>query len=130
MADADKTLHRVSIGCQPDCTVVVDNKVMPFPESANATVYLEPGPHAVVATWSNNRHRNSDVNAVPGGNSKLVFNAASADKAADAPSGSQNPSTGGTETGRPIEARTTTKRAGFRPWFFILERLQRRWSVA
>ena len=99
LADADKTLHRVSIGCQPDCTVVVDNKVMPFPESASATVYLEPGAHAVVATWSNNRHRNSDVNAVPGGNSKLVFNAASPDKGAgtDTPSGSHDPGTGNAE---------------------------------
>src|SRR5688572_4398069 len=46
LTEADKTLHKVSIGCQPDCTVVVDNKVMPFPESASATVYLEPGAHA------------------------------------------------------------------------------------
>jgi hypothetical protein len=96
LGEADKTLHKVSIGCQPDCTVVVDNKVMPFPESASATVYLDPGPHTVVAGWSNNRHRNSDVNAVPGGNSKLAFNAASADKApsADTPSGSHDPTPG------------------------------------
>jgi hypothetical protein len=99
LTEADKTLHKVSIGCQPDCTVVVDNKVMPFPESASATVYLEPGAHAVVATWTNNRHRNSDVNAVPGGNSKLVFNAASSDKSSgtDTPSGSHDPGTGNAE---------------------------------
>jgi hypothetical protein len=99
LADADKTLHKVSIGCQPDCTVVVDNKVMPFPESANATVYLDPGPHAIVATWSNNRHRNADVAAVAGGNSKLVFNAASPDKSAspDTPSGSHDTNASGTE---------------------------------
>ena len=69
---------------------------MPFPESASSTVYLDPGPHTVVASWSNNRHRNSDVNAIPGGNSKLVFNAAAADKpaSADTPLGSQNPANG------------------------------------
>jgi hypothetical protein len=83
LTEADKTLHRVSISCQPDCTVVVDNKVMPFPESANVTVYLDPGSHAIVAGWPNNRHRNADVSAVPGGTTKLVFNAASADKSAD-----------------------------------------------
>jgi hypothetical protein len=99
LADADKTLHKVSIQCQPDCTVVVDNKVMPFPESASATVYLDPGAHAIVATWSNNRHRNADVAAVAGGNSKLVFNAASPDKNAspDTPSGSHDPNASGTE---------------------------------
>jgi hypothetical protein len=95
LTDADKTLHRVAISCQPDCNVIVDNKVMPFPESPSVTVYLEPGPHAIVAGWSNNRHRNSDVNAVPGGTSKLVFNAASSDKTpTDAPPGAHDPANG------------------------------------
>jgi len=99
LTEADKTLHRVAINCQPDCNVVVDNKVMPFPESPSSTVYLEPGPHAVVAAWSNNRHRNSDVAAVPGGTSKLVFSAASADKPpGDTPSGSHDPAVGTGET--------------------------------
>jgi hypothetical protein len=80
LAEADKTLHKAAISCQPDCTVVVDNKVMPFPEGANAVVYLDPGPHAVAVGWPNNRHRNSDIVAVPGGTSKLVFNSASSDK--------------------------------------------------
>jgi hypothetical protein len=95
LADADKTLHRVAISCQPDCSVIVDNKVMPFPESASVTVYLEPGPHAIVAGWPNNRHRNADVNAVPAGTSKLVFNAA--DKPTDTPSGQHDPASGTAE---------------------------------
>jgi hypothetical protein len=95
LAEADKTLHRTVINCQPDCNVVVDNKVMPFPESATSIVYLEPGPHAVVAGWSNNRHRNADIAAVPGGTSKLVFNAASAEKSpSDPPNGSSDPANG------------------------------------
>src|SRR5689334_21944357 len=97
LTEADKTLHRAAISCQPDCTVIVDNKVMPFPESASSTVYLDPGPHSIVAGWPNNRHRNSDVNAVPGGNSKLVFNAASADKTPDTTAGPHENGTTGTE---------------------------------
>jgi hypothetical protein len=86
LTEADKSLHKVAINCTPDCSVVVDNKVMPFPESANTIVYLDPGPHAVVAGWTNNRHRNSDINAIPGGTSKLAFNASNADKqVGDAP---------------------------------------------
>jgi hypothetical protein len=121
LVEADKTLHRVNIGCQPDCTVVVDNKVMPFPESAGATVYLEPGPHAVVATWSNNRHRNADVNAVPGGNSKLVFNAASSDKNAstDTPSGSHDPAAATTEP-QADRGADDDKKAGLPPLVFFI----------
>ena len=98
LADADKTLHRVAISCQPDCNVIVDNKVMPFPESASSTVYLDPGPHAIVAGWSNNRHRNAEVTAVAAGTTKLVFNASSADKPPENTSGSHDPANG---TGEP-----------------------------
>jgi hypothetical protein len=117
--EADKTLHRVAIVCQPDCTVVVDNKVMPFPESASVTVYLDPGLHAIVAGWPNNRHRNADVNAVPGGTSKLVFNAASADKPTDPSPGSHDPGTGNGEpqVDRPAEG---DKKGGLSPAVFFI----------
>jgi hypothetical protein len=119
LTEADKTLHRVAISCQPDCNVVVDNKVMPFPESANSTVYLEPGPHAVVAGWSSNRHRNSDINAVPGGNSKLVFNAASADKPpGETPSG-HDPATGNAEP-QVDHGPETEKKGGLPPMVFYI----------
>jgi hypothetical protein len=119
LTEADKTLHRVAITCQPDCTVVVDNKVMPFPESASSTVYLEPGPHAIAAGWPNNRHRNSDVNAVPGGTTKLVFNAASADKTpGDTPSGSQPPGPGGEP--QADHGPETEKKGGLPPMVFYI----------
>jgi hypothetical protein len=120
LTEADKTLHRVAIGCQPDCSVIVDNKVMPFPESANSTVYLDPGPHVVVAGWPNNRHRNSDVNAVPAGTSKLVFNAASADKpSTDAPNGSHDPAIGTTEP-TVDHGPETEKKSGLPPAVFYI----------
>ena len=34
---------------------------MPFGETAAATLYLEPGSHAVMAGWSANRTRAADV---------------------------------------------------------------------
>ncbi|MET0593415.1 MAG: hypothetical protein ABW133_11990, partial [Polyangiaceae bacterium] len=117
LTEADKTLHRVTLSCQPDCNVIVDNKVMPFPESASATVYLDPGPHAIVAGWSNNRHRNSDVSAVAGGNSKLVFNAATSDKPAEpAGNGHDNANPGDTPADRPAD----DKKGGLPPVVFII----------
>lgn len=119
LTEADKTLHRVSISCQPDCTVVVDNKVMPFPETASATVYLDPGSHAIVAGWPNNRHRNSDVSAVPGGTTKLVFNAASADKPAEPASNSHDSGSG---NGEPQADRSGEgdKKGGLSPTVFFI----------
>jgi len=75
LAESEKSLHKLSVTCSPDCALIVDNKVMPFPESANATLYLDPGPHVVAAGWSNNRHKNADVNAIAGGANKLSFTA-------------------------------------------------------
>ncbi len=75
LAESEKSLHRVGVACSPECTLVVDNRVMPFPESATAQVYVDPGPHVVIAGWSNNRHKNADVTAVAGGASRLSFTA-------------------------------------------------------
>src|SRR6476469_8115305 len=41
LAESERLLYRVSVGCSPDCTIIVDNKVMPFPEGPNAIVYLD-----------------------------------------------------------------------------------------
>jgi len=75
LAESEKSLHRVAVACSPECSLVVDNRVMPFPESATAQVYVDPGPHVVVAGWSNNRHKNADVSAVAGATSKVSFSA-------------------------------------------------------
>ncbi|HKQ69020.1 MAG TPA: hypothetical protein VJT73_06765, partial [Polyangiaceae bacterium] len=80
LAESERGLHKVSIGCSPECTLIVDNKVMPFGETSNAVVYVEPGAHAVVAGWSNNRHKNADVAAVAAGTSKIAFTAPAIEK--------------------------------------------------
>jgi hypothetical protein len=75
LGESERSLHKVGIACSPECTVVVDSRVMPFPESATAQVYVDPGPHVVIAGWSNNRHKNADSAAVAGGSSRLSFTA-------------------------------------------------------
>lgn len=73
LSESDRVLYRVAVSCTPECGLVVDNKVMPFPETASAVIYLDAGTHVVAATWANNRHRNADITAVAGSSTKLSF---------------------------------------------------------
>src|SRR4051794_39276454 len=43
IAEGDKALYKLAVACSPECTLVVDNKVVPFPESTTAVIYLDPG---------------------------------------------------------------------------------------
>ena len=60
-------------GRTPECSLIVDSKVMPFGETAAATLYLEPGSHSVTAGWSANRTKAADVTAVAAGSTRLDF---------------------------------------------------------
>ena len=82
LSESERLLYRVAVTCSPDCSLIVDSKVMPFPESANAVIYLDPGSHALIAGWSNNRHKTADVNAIAGGGNKLSFVAPALEKTA------------------------------------------------
>ena len=73
VSSVEKSLTRVEVSCSPDCSVIVDNKVMPFPDSATPVVYVAPGPHTVIAGWSDNRHLAQDINAVAGAVTPLRF---------------------------------------------------------
>ena len=99
LSESERLLYRVAVSCSPDCTVIVDNKVMPFPESANSVVFLDPGLHALIAGWSNNRHKNADVTAIAGGANRLSFVAPPLEKPAAPPVDPASPPTG-TDPGR------------------------------
>jgi hypothetical protein len=122
LSESERLLYRVATVCSPDCTVIVDNKVMPFPESANAVVYLDPGPHTVVAGWSNNRNKKIDVSAVAGSGTKLSFVAPALEKSA----GPQDPASPPRDidaTLPPLEADTNqekTKKSGLPPVVFFV----------
>jgi len=81
LTESERQLHRLNVACSPECSLVVDSKVMPFPDSTSAVIYLDPGAHAVSASWSGNRHKSSDVTAVAGTSTKISFAAPSLDKA-------------------------------------------------
>jgi len=75
LASVEKSLNKVSIACTPECSVIVDNKVMPFAESSASVFYVEAGPHTVVAGWPDNRHQSQQVTGAPGGSTNLAFEA-------------------------------------------------------
>jgi hypothetical protein len=75
LSESERLLYRLAVTCAPECAIVVDNKLMPFPETSNAVIYLDAGAHVVAATWPNNRHKNADVAAIAGSGAKLSFTA-------------------------------------------------------
>jgi hypothetical protein len=121
LSESERLLYRIAVACSPDCSLIVDNKVMPFPESASAVIYVDPGQHTVIAGWSNNRHKNADVNAIAGGGNKLSFVAPPIEKSpppADSPS---VPREGDppAQAGEGAEASDKTKKSGLPPVVFF-----------
>ncbi len=71
LPEADRSLHRLVVKCAPECTVVLDGKLVPVAVSAIVTVYLDLGAHSAVAGWSGDRHVTQSVAAKAGGVTEL-----------------------------------------------------------
>jgi hypothetical protein len=67
------TCGRVSVECQPDCDLVVDEKLIHGRATGYWTLYLDPGPHAVVANWSQDRVGIEQIIVTAGTVSALKF---------------------------------------------------------
>lgn len=122
LSESERLLYRVAVACSPDCTLIVDNKVMPFPESANAVVYLDPGPHAIIAGWSNNRHKNAEVTAIAGAGARLSFAAPPIEKPA-APAADPAPAPSGdpaVPAGEGDSGQDKPKKSGLPPMVFYV----------
>jgi hypothetical protein len=117
ISESERSLYKLTVNCQPDCSVIVDNKVLPFGETASGIVYLDPGQHQLQAGWSYNRHKNADVNAVAAQAGKLTFEAPPVEKMRSDPGESATPSTGsGTEGDQGVEKE---KKGGLPPAVFF-----------
>lgn len=75
LAVADRELYRAEVACVPDCTLVVDEKVAAVDPVSNYVLYLDPGPHTVVASWGSKRRKTQTVTAVRAGLHALAFEA-------------------------------------------------------
>jgi hypothetical protein len=120
LSESERLLYRVAITCSPDCTVIVDSKVMPFPESANAVVYLDPGAHALIAGWSNNRHKSTEVTAIAGGGNKLSFVAPPLEKPAPVADSAASPRDGDPAAPPNLIRRRMPKKSGWSPVVFFV----------
>jgi hypothetical protein len=120
IAAAAPSFHKVIISCTPACTFVLDNKVTPYPEGTSAIVFVEPGPHTVVAGWSGKRRGTKDLTAVAGGQTQLAFSPPIEKKEVDTPTGAEMKSEAGAENkGASAESDSANKRSGLPPAVFI-----------
>jgi hypothetical protein len=118
IGESERSLYKLTVNCSPDCTVIVDSKVLPFGETAAGVVYLDPGPHQLQAGWSYNRHKNADVNAVAAQAGKLTFEAPPVEKMAAEPAadGESKPAGSGGDADRGVEKE---KKGGLPPAAFF-----------
>ena len=83
IGESERSLYKLTVNCSPDCSVIVDSKVMPFGETPSGVVYLDAGAHQLQAGWSYNRHKNADITAVAAQAGKLSFEAPPVEKMRD-----------------------------------------------
>lgn len=67
LQNADKTLHRVTVSCKPECTLLLDNKVATPGSVPVFVAYLDPGPHTFVGGWSGERTKTAKITGTAGG---------------------------------------------------------------
>src|SRR5450432_612322 len=103
ITESERSLYKLTVNCSPDCTVIVDSKVLPFGETPSGIVYLDPGPHQLQAGWSYNRHKNADVTAVMAQAGKLTFEAPAVEKIRDTPGDAPATSSSGGEGDQGVE---------------------------
>jgi hypothetical protein len=117
------SFHKVIVSCTPACSFVVDNKVTPYAEGTNAVVYVEPGPHTVVAGWSGKRRGTKELTAVAGGQTQLAFSPPVEKKETDTPvsvdTETKAETDKDTDNSAQAEADTAAKRSGLSPTVFI-----------
>lgn len=73
--EANTRLHKIVVRCSPECTLVVDERLVPVPVGAQSTLYVDPGTHSLVAGWSGDRHLTRDLVATPGGETEFTLTA-------------------------------------------------------
>lgn len=83
---ADKQLHRVTVSCKPDCSLLIDGKVATGEPVSVFVAYVDPGSHSFVAGWSGDRKKTAPITATAGGIESLDLVAPELPKTAPAAS--------------------------------------------
>ena len=75
LKDTNQDLYKVTIACDPACTVLVDGRLVRDDAASRQVIYTSPGPHTLVAGWGKQRNQVKEVQAEPGGQTVLSFEA-------------------------------------------------------
>ena len=100
LAAAEKKLHRVELSCGTPCKIVTDKKLSPWPDTSEAVLFFEPGPHEIAVTWGR-KSRQANVEATAGGKSSLRLEAPAEVPTAPASASASAPPPSGDERGEP-----------------------------
>jgi tetratricopeptide (TPR) repeat protein len=73
LAEAAAQLHRVAVTCDNPCDLVVGTTLVAGKAGTQRVIYLEPGEHAVRASFTPAGTVSKTVVAVPGGQSELAY---------------------------------------------------------
>jgi hypothetical protein len=117
--ELEKQLHRAEVSCRPGCTLLLDGKIAASDSVTAFSLFVEPGPHSLVAGWSGGRAKTERFEAKKGISEPIAFeappapepSASAAGPASAAPPGSAPPIA---STGEPGAS------GGLPPWVFFV----------
>jgi hypothetical protein len=75
LADLSPRLQGINLGCEPECGVAADGRVVSVEDARQSGIYLEPGKHELLVSWSGDRTKHVTLNAIAGKVLELRFTA-------------------------------------------------------
>ena len=73
LSASEKSLARVNIACSEPCALFIDSATSPYKPTKQAVVYVDPGEHAIAASWGEKRNESKKIDGKPGGVTDLSF---------------------------------------------------------
>ena len=75
LSESAPKLHKVTLACNPDCGIAADGRAVSVENGTRLTFFLDPGPHDVLVTWSDDRSKAIKVTGKAGGVEELSLDA-------------------------------------------------------
>src|SRR5512143_2264722 len=66
LAEAGPKLFKLTVTCDTDCGVAADGRVVSIEDAKRFSIFLQPGPHSVVVSWTGDRSKSLDIKAKEG----------------------------------------------------------------
>jgi hypothetical protein len=66
LASLSPQLQGVNLGCEPECSVTADGRVVSIDDAKQISIYLLPGKHDLVVSWSGDRSRRMKIEGAAG----------------------------------------------------------------